>query len=347
MSRQKKSDDAPKIKHRPRRIDEEEAAVLREPAQGAPDEDRLRELFQEFLAKQAMEQLPAPEEPTRKVPSKSAKPLGDMKTSRLKPAEPAPADEQQFASEPSSGTSRQRTGSRRPKRAGLLSFRLPLPVALALILASALVAFTWARSLGVAAGLRQAEEERTKRNVPLDDETIAAIDDALQLMQEERFTEAIDAFAAIQKANPEIGSLSFLQGVAAIRTDNTELAEEKIRESIARDERVSDAVALLAILEAKQALDTDYRTMGSPAHRISGLLESSIASDPVSSRPFYEMGTLLRFQKDWDDARSQFESALLRLSPVDSYLSISLAKELTALQALPDDELPPIAEQGN
>ena len=141
-----------------------------------------------------------------------------------------------------------------------------------------------------------------------------------------------------------VASLSYLLATAALQSGDLALAEEKTKESILKRERISDSIALQAVIETQKGSDRSIQKFGDPRIRTELLLRQAILADAANPFPLIELATLLRYQKRNDEARDLLRAARSRLNPVDSHSVVDVTLELSTLQDSPDANLPQIAD---
>jgi tetratricopeptide (TPR) repeat protein len=123
----------------------------------------------------------------------------------------------------------------------------------------------------------------------------------------------------------------------AIQSGDLNLALQKVDESIAKGEKLSDSLALKAAIEMEMG---GKGGMGDPKVRAESLLRSAMAADISNPRPYIELASLLRFQGRNDEARQLFQAASVRLNPVEGQALVDTSLSLLHLQQTPDDKLP-------
>lgn len=193
---------------------------------------------------------------------------------------------------------------------------------------------------GMSAGKKRADDQALRERLSIPPEIAAKIDDALLKL---RAGDAITALTVLQAIEAEKGfypSLSYLVALAAVQSGNVNLAETKITETIVKRERVSDALALQAVVESMKPADPTRAVMGDPKVRSENLLRQAILADPANAAPRFELATLLRYTDRRDEARKEIRAAQARLNPVDAHTVTEVTLALMDLEDLPDDLLP-------
>lgn len=150
---------------------------------------------------------------------------------------------------------------------------------------------------------------------------------------------APDALGRLQKLNKEeasapLGALKYLVARAALEAGDIQTAKAGISESILRGERLSDATALLAMLD----LASDPASGGAGAAR--ARLQQAISMDIANPRPHLDLASLARAQGDTQAALTHLRRAAALLDPALSPEALAAAETLARLEALPDDALP-------
>ena len=162
------------------------------------------------------------------------------------------------------------------------------------------------------------------------------LDTALKQLRTGATEEALKNLLLLEESNPAISSLTYLVAIAAMQSGDTELAGKKADASIAKRERVSDSLALKAVLETQKATSG----FGDRAVRSEMYLRQAMVADAANPAPCIELATLLRYQQRDDEALLLLEAARSRLNPVDSHAVVEASLALMKLQALPDADLP-------
>lgn len=204
-----------------------------------------------------------------------------------------------------------------------------------LIVVSAVLGFRW----GAWASSLQAERLATKEKFPIRSEGLAALNTALQHLRDGDPAPALKILQELETTNPEISGLTYLVALAAVQEGNIALSQRKIDETIAKRERISDALALQAVLESQKRNDSSITTMGDPRVRSEEYLRRAMTADAANPYPMIELGTLLRYQKRPDEARELLRGARSRLQPVDSATVVDVSLALMDVEETPTDRL--------
>ncbi len=218
--------------------------------------------------------------------------------------------------------------------------RLPtVPVAVVFFIVLAFVVRE-AHKNGVAAGRAKAKAEATKENRELTTDQLEGLNRALELVRNGKADEAVTALLAFQQKYPQVASVNYLIGLAATRAGQSVVAADALERSIGRRERLSDSLAMRAILETKQRENSPIRTMGDPRIRSEQYLRRAVAVDPANPHPMILLGAFLRFQGKTDEARAMLEGARSRLQPLDSATVVDVSLALMDVTAVADKDLP-------
>jgi len=172
--------------------------------------------------------------------------------------------------------------------------------------------------------------------VALNGDDAVALEKYLRELRTGNAMDALNGMLAIEERNPETPSLAYLSSLAALKAGNVTLAEEKALESIAKRERVSDSLALLAVVDPGKS----GTRLGDPNVRVEEWLQKAALADPANPRPPLELAGVLRLQRRNDEARSSLEASRARLTPVDSEAAVLTTLALLDLEETPDDNLP-------
>lgn len=195
-------------------------------------------------------------------------------------------------------------------------------------------------SLGEWSGEDQAEAAATKEGLQLPPDVSAQLDHALIALRDGDSRKAIHELEEVEAAPLAYPSVTYLVALAAMQDGNIKLSEKKVEESIAKRERVSDALALQAVLETQKAHDPTYFKVGNPRQRAETLLRQAIMADAANPYPHFELATLLRYRGEKEEALREIKAAEARLNPVDSHLIMGITMAIMELENTPDSQLP-------
>jgi len=293
------------------------------------------------------------------TPPKAATPAGEIVPPGAEEVRLPDGEEETWSRADDGGTekskrpARERTGrkERRKSAAGpgkwgkaVVALRLPFASALAgaIVLAglAAIPAFRWGAAMGKKLAYQEAAMERMK----IPPEVAIEIDEALVQL---RNGDAAAALVALQRIDDDKGnypSMSYLVALAAVQAGDVTLAEKKITETVVKRERVSDALALQAVLESMKPADPTRAVMGDPKVKAENYLRQAILADPANAAPRFELATLLRYTNRREEARKEIRAAQARLNPVDAHTVTEVTLALMDLEETPDDKLPLSAE---
>ncbi len=107
----------------------------------------------------------------------------------------------------------------------------------------------------------------------------------------------------VRAENPRIRSLDYFIGLAALQAGHTAEAEQAIASSLAKGERVSDALALRSVLQAQVPAGAGPTASAGGDSPSDATLRAAIAADPANPFPYFEMATRLRSRGDHAGAR--------------------------------------------
>ncbi len=208
----------------------------------------------------------------------------------------------------------------------------------AAILIVALFVGVGAYAMGQASG--RAIERTAHERVPAtySPEQMTVLNAALEKLRGGDPSAAVSMLLNLKAALP---SVSYLIALAALQDGNSSLATAEAEKSISLKERVSDSLALLAVLETQKASDRTQLAMVDPRRRAESLLREAIAVDPANPYPHFELATLLRYQGNRQEALQEIEAAKARLNPMDSHLVMDITSRLLRLESLAAADLPP------
>jgi len=210
----------------------------------------------------------------------------------------------------------------------------------------AIVGFSWhyyqsGYASGLSAGMNEAKKIASRGETPWPAEVAAELDLAMIELRDDQADAALTRLQKVESANPAVSSLAYLVALAALQSGDIDLAEQKANESIDKQERISDSLALLAVLASQKAGDATRPQMGVPRLRAEQLLRQACLADAANPYPRFELGTLLRYQGRREEAIAEIKGAQARLNPIDSHMIMGITLELMRLETLPVEQLPP------
>lgn len=191
-------------------------------------------------------------------------------------------------------------------------------------------------SLGGAIRQSQMIAEIARQGVEIPADFQAQLDAALKSLRNGEAEKALGQLIVLERENRSVSSLTYLVALAAMQSGDSDKALMKANESIAKKERVSDSLALKAVLETQK----HSGGFGDPRVRAESYLRQAMLADEANSSPCIELATLLRYRGRHEEAKQFLEAARSRLNPVDSHAVVDTSLALLNLQFLPDGELP-------
>ncbi len=230
------------------------------------------------------------------------------------------------------------------RRRAVTRIRLIYALAAGLVAAGLCSIVFW--NLGFVAGIESSLEEETKERFTVSKEFHVELDRALADLRAGNTDKAEKKLQELEGAKTGVASLTYLLAVAAVQNGDIPLAEAKTAESITKRERISDSLALQAVLETQKRRDPSRQKFSDTRPRTEALLRRAMLADEANPFPMVELATLLRYQKRTDEALALLRGARSRLNPVDSHSVVDVTIDLATLQDTPDDQLPQIAEPG-
>jgi len=213
----------------------------------------------------------------------------------------------------------------------------------ACVLILAGLAFKAGTAVGFGQGRAALERElavrEARRVYVLPPEARERVDAALMAFRDGRAEETLAELTKITGEYPDVASIRYLAALAAIQAGNPEEALRFARESIGRGEKVADSLVVESIVESQRASLPETEKMGDPITRAQKILEEAIIEDPAAAGPRIELGSLLRYRGQREDAVRELRSAKARLHPVDSHLVIDVTVALIEVEELPSGAL--------
>ena len=199
-------------------------------------------------------------------------------------------------------------------------------------------------TLGSDSGKRQLIEQQTAADVTMSAGNHERLNKAFDDLRAGRPADALAAFQQVQATNPGVASMAYLTALAAMRSKNFALAEEQAALSILRRERVSDSMAIQALLQIQKSEDPNSRKFGDQMLRAELILRRAALADPANPVPMIELAALLRQQRKFDEAIDLLKAARSRVQPFDLPPFLEAAIVLTTLQNKADPDLPGIGD---
>jgi len=178
--------------------------------------------------------------------------------------------------------------------------------------------------------------EISKQGAAVSKENQVLLDAALMELRNGDAQKALDQLIALERNAPEVASLAYLVAVAAMQAGQPEKSVRYADRSIARRERVSDALAIKAVLET-QSRGSGF---GDPKLRAEAYLQQAIVADAANASPLVELASLLRYRNRNEEALGVLQAARSRLNPVDSHSVVDTSLAILSLQEKADADLP-------
>lgn len=166
------------------------------------------------------------------------------------------------------------------------------------------------------------------------------INQALADLRSGMATHALMSLRTVRSENPRIPSIDYLVALAALQAGEQEEGFRSIEASIAKGEKVSDALALRAALEAQTENDVASKSVDGIEATPDRYLRQAMQADPANPFPYIELASRLRTRGEDAGARELLESARLRLQPVDPHIIAEVSLRLMDLAGQPDEALP-------
>lgn len=242
-----------------------------------------------------------------------------------------------ISEEAKTGMAEATTSERIEPRPGWVVIGIGVAVMILVALAVGAGAYAFGQAKGRA--IERAAHERVPQKYSA--EQMAVLNAALEKLREGSSTAAVTMLSDLKGQGGAIPSISYLLALAALQDGNTSLASTEAEKSISLKERVSDSLALLAVLETQKASDRTQMAMVDPRRRAEALLREAMAVDPANPYPHFELATLLRYQGNRQEALKEIEAAKARLNPMDSHLVMDITSRLLRLESLAAVDLPP------
>ncbi|MFZ4597911.1 MAG: tetratricopeptide repeat protein [Terrimicrobiaceae bacterium] len=196
--------------------------------------------------------------------------------------------------------------------------------------------FSW----GAAVGRSEAKKETAgpaTRVLPVTDgkeagEILATLDKSLKLAHSGSADKGWELIRGLSTRYPQTPSLAYAEALIALEAGENLEAGNLAKTSIARGERVSESLLILAALESwSETASTSKQEE---------ILEQAIQADPMSPYPLVQLALLHSEHGDDALAAHLFESARTRLFPVDSHAVIDTSLAIFKLKNTPPSDLP-------
>ncbi len=198
---------------------------------------------------------------------------------------------------------------------------------------------------GLKEGFLRASNFTIKSGVKVSPEFEVGLNQALEDLRYGSPQRAVQTLEGLNKNNPGVSSLCYLQALAAMQAGDEGLAEKCAVESIGKNEKVSDSLALLAVLATQRGGGKSLNLID-PKIQAEQFLRQSILADAANPAPYIELASLLRYQGKNQEALGLMKAAKTRLNPVDSHLVVDVTIALLALQRLSDEEIAGMGAEG-
>ena len=201
-------------------------------------------------------------------------------------------------------------------------------------LAAATARYLIGAKRGRAVAIREIDA-RTRTMTRLPDADVERLNAAIADLRAGEAPRALDTLKSLREKFPQTASLNYLAALAALQAGDSAAAESFVKESLQLGQRISDSLALQAVLEKGKPDPT-----GKGKTRAEGLLRAAITADAANSSPHLELAMMLRAGNRREDARREFLAAQSRLNPIDSQAVIETTLALMALEDTKDAALP-------
>lgn len=208
-----------------------------------------------------------------------------------------------------------------------------------LVCITAIFSSVTAWKLGADAGEKRLIEKQTKTDVMFSAEYFARLNKAFEDLRAGKSGEALKTFQALEAQNPDVSPMAYLIALTAMRSGDMDLAEEKAALSIRKREKVSDSIALQALIQAQKSGDPNTKKFGDNMLRAELALKQAMLADISNPLPMIELSALLREQGKTDEALEFLRAARSRVQPVDLIPFVDTTSSLAVLQASPDGAL--------
>ncbi len=166
------------------------------------------------------------------------------------------------------------------------------------------------------------------------------LNQAFTLIRQNKGRAALPILGGLRSANPDLSSLSYISALAAMQAGLWQVAAGEYAASLGSGQKISDAYALGAALEAVRPGSLAGAGAGPQTGGDEPLLRRAIAADQANPAPRLELGMRMRHQGDTEGARAMLSSARLRLHPVDPKTVIDTTLLLSDLEKRPVEMLP-------
>ncbi|MEO8206922.1 MAG: hypothetical protein ABI615_12140 [Chthoniobacterales bacterium] len=195
--------------------------------------------------------------------------------------------------------------------------------------------------MGVDAGNMEAEQAARKQGMELPADVAKDLDQALMDLRLGDSERGLKRISEIERSTPWFSSLSYLTALAAIQNGQTEFAAKKAQESILKRERISDSLALEAVI-ATQREPSPLTNISDPRIEAEALLRQAIIADAANPYPHFELANLLRYKGRKEEAIKEIKAAQARLNPIDSHLVMDITLAILTMEDAAIPNLPPL-----
>lgn len=159
-------------------------------------------------------------------------------------------------------------------------------------------------------------------------------------------SKAVEDLQKLAASYPDAPCLVYATAIAALTSQNLELAETMAKLCVDSGYRKSDALALLANIEIAKSSQSELPSFTDPALRAKDLLTQAIEADPLNAGPHIEMAAISRRLGDFEQAIAHLERGKNLVFPVDTLVvtqtTLAILKD-ESQASTPEEHLPPFA----
>jgi len=159
-------------------------------------------------------------------------------------------------------------------------------------------------------------------------------------------SKAVEDLQKLAASYPDAPCLVYATAIAALTSQNLELAETMAKLCVDSGYRKSDALALLANIEIAKSSQSELPSFTDPALRAKDLLTQAIEADPLNAGPHIEMAAVSRRLGDFEQAIAYLERGKNLVFPVDTLVvtqtTLAILKD-ESQATTPEEHLPPFA----
>ncbi len=185
------------------------------------------------------------------------------------------------------------------------------------------------------------------RQKPLPPEAMTQLNDAMAILRNGDPSKALQELQNLTTLHPHTPSLFYATAIAALTSENIELAGTMAESCAAWGYRKSDALALLANIELAKASRSESPSFADPNLRAKDFLTQAIEADPLNPGPHIELAAISRRLGHAEEAVAHLEHGKNLVFPVDTIVvtetTLAILRDESPVNE-PEMHIPPFAQ---